>query len=466
MQLSNNIVPKRDYGFNGTNRLAAYALLALTGSTASAAMYDENMRSLGAMRSLKGANQSFADVIDFNLGASTNGGSSVSFLGSSQTTASQAGSGATSNWLNSTNANGEFSNAMVDVFSNGIIESAQSRGDTADCKHFLNTCTISSDHPDKSFMLLLNDGYIRAVSRLYGQPKYSKAGTADFKIPTTDAANIASMKGSASYNFSRKELTVLSWKTGTTFDVLTYGGVDFEKYPSPNQALTAAGVTLTKSTVLLQQVLSTSLESIYKVNPVVTSDGTVFVSGMIPNSKLWLDKFTRSGTTQITSANQTSVSTYTTTYGLETGIAYGQRQITSRDGQAVACFCPYYYYGSGLAGFIIDKLNNTYFTLNQTLDTANGISIVPFKDNGFALQTNGNSWASNPAGAKITTYERGGGLATDTTFRVTGDNKFLPYFPNANGSANYPVLIPVLDYAMLVRDKSTGELFLPYGDSF
>jgi hypothetical protein len=273
------------------------------------------------------------------------------------------------------------------------------------------------------------------------------------------------MKGSACYSKVRKELTILSWKTGTTFDVFTYSGVDFDKYPSPYAALTATGVALVASTVLLQQVLSGSQESTCKVNPVVTNDGTVFVTGMNVSSKFWVDKFTRNGVTQITSANQASQTLSSTCYGLETGIAYGQRQISSRDGQAIACFCPYYYYGSGLIGYFIDKTNNTYTPLNSIADTGISYKMLPFKDSGFAVYQEGNVYPGNPTGHYFFTYERQDASgASPSAIRMTAYNRMLPYFPNSGNTTNYPALLQVVDYSMMIRDVN-GELIQPYGDS-
>jgi hypothetical protein len=188
MQQSTLVIPKKDWGFNGTGRLAAYALVGIYGaSRTDVAYYDENFRSIGRTRSNQGAGQSFADILTPAANTSTFGGMSISFLGSSQTTQSSTGSSATSNWLNAAAASGEFSNAMVDIFSDGLITSAQARGDTADNKHYLNTAAIPSDHTDRSIVYLLADGKLRATSRLNGQYKYGRAGTTDFAVPNLNA---------------------------------------------------------------------------------------------------------------------------------------------------------------------------------------------------------------------------------------------------------------------------------------
>jgi hypothetical protein len=296
------------------------------------------------------------------------------------------------------------------------------------------------------------------VSRLFGQLGFAKAGTADFTVPNLNA----NMTGSACYHAGRKELTILSYKTSNTMDVLTYSNVDFNSYPSPAQALTQAGVTLTASTITLGDINTSFAESMYRVMPTVTDDGTVFVTTMIPTSKLALSKFTRNGVLAVTATSLTSLALHATSYGSEQGLYYGQRRIASRDGSSVACFCPYYYYGSGVACFMIDKSANSYAQYNAN-DTGCGYNVMPFKEAGWAFYYAGNLYAANPTGASITAiYERGD--SSNVQLKQTYGTRYLPYMPYPN-TTNYPAMMQVVDFAMMIRDLN-GELIQPYGDAF
>lgn len=457
-QLSTQQIPKRDYGFNNTGRRAAYALFSNNTSTpnqTSIAFYDENFRSVGGLRAIQGSGQANADVVNPAYSAAMGGRETL--FGNVTGSQTQASSNGTSSQANGTNSCGEFSNSMVDFFSDGNFQGVYNRSTNASDKCYLNQNAIMSDHSDKSIVYTLTGGKIRAVSRLFGQYNYPKVGTADFTIPNMNA----NMTGSACYHAARKELTILSYKTSTTVDVFTYSNVDFNAYPSPNEALTKTGVTLTTSTANIADISTSYSESMYRVQPTVSDDGTVWVTTFVPSSAFKLSKFTRNGVNAATATAVTSLGV-TTSYGVDNGIQYGQRRMMSRDGTTVACFTPYYYYGAGVECFIIDKTNNTYQTYNWN-SSGDGCAVLPFKESGWAFYQNGNFYASNPTGGSIMAiYERG--ETANTQLRQTNGGKYLPYttYPN---TTNYPALMPVVDYSMMIRDVN-GELIQPYGDAF
>ncbi len=455
---STQLIPKRDWGFNGTGRRAAYALLSdntSTPATVSIAFYDENFRSVSGLRAMQGYSQGNADIATISYTATYGGRETLfSLQAGSQ---NQVSSNGTSNFPNGTNSCGEFSNSMADIFSDGNFQGVQNRSTSQTEKFYLNQNAIMSDHTDKSTVYTLTSGKIRAVSRLFGQYGYSKAGTADFTVLNLNA----SMTGTACYHANRKELTILSYKNSTTFDVFTYNNVDFNAFPSPAVALSQSNVTLTASTVNITDVNTSYIESMYRVMPTVSDDGTVWVTTFVPSAALKLSKFTRSGTTAATATPITSLSV-TTSYGVDNGVYYGQRRMQSRDGTTIACFCPYYYYGAGIECFIIDKTNNTYQNFNWN-NTSDGCAVLPFKDTGWAFYTNSNFYASNWSGAFImATFERGDSL--NTQLRQSSAGKYLPYVTTPN-TTNYPALMPVVDYSMMIRDTN-GELIQPYGDAF
>lgn len=355
-------------------------------------------------------------------------------------TSNYPSSNTTSTYMNATNACGEFGNACFDTYSDGTWGSARRSSSSQYNKHYLNQYAINSDHSNKRNVYLLANGYIYVVDRLYGNYNYALPGTSTYAISGLNS----SMTGSASYNYARKELTILSYSSsGGAYNVITFQNVDFNLYPDPSIALTQAGVVRVNSTLTLPSWSVNNGESYYNLKPVVTANGTVYVIVFFSSSSLTLYTFTRSGTSAVTGTYQQSLST-TTSYGLDQGFYFGQRQITSRDGTTVAIFCPYYYYGSGIECFMIDKTNNTY-SYYQNNNSGYGFSCVPFGNNGWAFSYNGNSYASNYTGGSIYavyTKNSSGG------FTQTGSSIYYPQFPSPN-TTNYPALTPVTDYMLL-----------------
>ena len=438
-------------GVSGTGARFSYAMCSYSpeNSVGGFAFYDQN----------------FAQPINWGTPTTTNnyGASSVvnmsdstnlnynSFFNWLASTGTQPGSNTTPNYMNATNSQGEFGNACIDVYSDGTFGRAQRSSSNNANKHYLNAYAINSDHSNKRIVYLLKSGVIDAVDRLYGTFNTSLDGTAPFTVTSLDA----SMQGSASYNHARRELTILSYVTsGGSFNVITFQNVDFNLYPSPAVALTQPGVVRVNSTVSMASNWGVNnSESYYNLKPIVTANGDVYVTVMFTSSSYALYRFTRSGTSAITATYLTAIS-LTTSYGLDQGFQYGNRQITSRDGSTVATFCPYYYYGAGVSCFMIDKTNNNYATYSNTSSSA-GYAVVPFGNNGWAIGFNGNGYSSNWSGNRVqvvfTRNTTGGG------FSQTGTTLYYPSFPIPN-TTNYPGLAMTTDYMLLTGGSSGPKL--------
>ncbi len=355
-------------------------------------------------------------------------------------------SSSSSRYVQGTNQCGEFGNAGIDIYSDGTYSHPYSRYADGNVKDLLNDSAINSDHTNRRIVYLLISGVVRAVDRLYGTYNYPLENTADYSVSSLNS----NMRGSASYNRSRQELTILSYSSSNgSYNVYTFANVDFDRYPSPSVALARPEVVRTNSTVSLSSNWSVnSSESYYSLKPVVTDSGKVYVSVFFESSSLTLYEFTRSGTSAITGTYVTALGT-TTSYGRDQGTAYGQRTITSRDGTSVATFCPYYYYGSGIKCFMIDKTNNTYSTYAYN-DTSYGHQIVPWLDNGWIFIYCGNGYAGNYGGNYIQdsfVKSRTGGFSSQ------GQKSYFPYYPGPN-TTNYPGFSQVVDYVLL---PSTGS---------
>jgi len=448
LQLSNLFSGGKDTGVSGTGRRAFYAMVSRnTSSTwAGAALYDRSLVgslfNTGDMSSYQPYTQSH---IVFNTNSTYQYRDQI--WGPVSGTESNPASSGTDGWINGTNAAGEFGNASIDVYSDGTISNIYSRYVSGTVKHYLNACAINSDHSNKRMVYILYSGVIRAVDRLYGSYHVPMAGTSDFTVPSLSG----SMQGSASYHTGRKELTIISYVTSSgSFNCFTYQNVDFNLYPDPYIALNRPEVVRVDATLSLASNWGTNnSESYYNLKPVTTDNGNVYVTVMFTSSNFTLYRFTRSGTSAITGTYVTQQS-LTTSYGLDSGTAYGQRTITSRDGTTVLTFCPYYYYGSGIRSFMIDKTNNTY-TVYGNSNTSYGLQPVPYGDNGWTYYYCGNGYAGNYPGSYILSVY---GRAPGGGHFVTNSQKYFPYFTGPN-TTNYPGYNQVVDYALL-QDNPSG----------
>ena len=440
------LFPGVDTGIVGTERRAYYAMLSRNSSStfAGAAWFDNWAKSVFNIGYPSSRNPYAKGHI------SQNGDSTYQYIdamwGSVYSgTQSTPDSNGTSNWVNATNACGEFGNAMIDAYSDGTLSNVLSRYNTGGVKHYLNASAINSDHLNKRIVYILRGGIIRAVDRLYGSFHVPMENTADFNVSSLNST----MQGSASYHRVRKELTILSYVTSSgSYNVYTYSNVDFDTYPDPYVALNRAEVTRVDATLSLASSWGTNNdESYYNLKPITTDDGNVYVTVMFTSDRLALYRFTRSGTAAITGTYIAGQS-ITTSYGLEQSYQYGQRQMTSRDGTTVATFCSYYYYGAGIRCFMIDKTNNTY-SIYGTADSSYGRMIMPFGDSGWMFTYAANGYASNWAGngqTPIYTKRPSGGFDASATIG------YWPYHPGPN-TTNYPGFTQVTDYVMLIDNK-------------
>lgn len=434
----------KDAGYGGTGKRASYAMVSYNTSQGSAGfyLYDEDFRPAVG----------YGDPGNFATAFPTSGIylSSAAMLNYQsiwnnwQGTQSTPSSNSTSNYVGATPNCGEFGHASVDIYSDGTFSSSQRNGSQGwPEKHWLNLSAIDSDHSDKRNVYVLSGGTIRCVDRLYGNWSYPKTGTSAYTVTSLNT----SMYGSASYHSGRKEMVILSFSSSNgAFNVITFQNLDLNTYPDPAVAFARPEVVRVNSTVSMStNWQNNNDESYYNLKPVVTDNGTVFVTVMFTQNSFRLYQFTRSGTSPVTATNPASL-TLTTSYGIEQGAPYyGQRRITSRDGSTVAQFCTYYYYGSGLACFMINKRGNTYATYNNS-NSSLAISVVPYKDSGWVFYYCGNFYAGNWSGGYIMAWYQ---TNSSGGFTQTGTTYYMPGAPYPN-TTNYPMLTAVTDYDLLL----------------
>jgi hypothetical protein len=439
------VFPGKDTGITGTGRRAYYAMLSRNTSSTfyGAAFFDNYAKSVFNVGYVASRNSQARSHIIQNTDSTHQYADAIwAAVGGTENYPTTNG---TSSYVNGTNACGEFGNAVIDAYSDGTLNNIYNRYPSGSVKHFLNACAINSDHLNKRIVYILYSGVIRAIDRLYGSYRTPMENTDDFSVSSLNS----SMQGSASYHRARKELTILSYVTSSgSYNVYTYQNVDFDLYPDPYVALNRPEVTRVNATLNLASSWGVNnSESYYNLKPITTDNGNVYVTVMFSSSGFALYQFTRSGTSAITGTYITQQS-LTTSYGMDYGTSYGQRQMTSRDGTTVATFCPYYYYGAGMRCFMIDKTNNTY-SIYGTADTNYGRMIMPFGDSGWMFTYAGNGYASNYTGngsSSIYTKTPSGGFTESATIG------YWPYHTGPN-TTNYPGFTQVVDYVMLNDNK-------------
>lgn len=397
------------------------------------------------VKAFNGINNYIEQPQDHTYASGSNTGQNYSqlFYGAASTASYPSSSGSAS-YINATPASGEFGNIGVDVFSNSTAVGAGNRSSNhVNNKHQLNQAYINSDHSNQRLVYILYNGMIRAVDRVDGDFNYDAVGTSALTITGVNVT----MRGSASYSLARKELVIFTYVSSGVFDVMIFKGVDFDKYPSPHQALESGKYTLVTKRITLPSFTVANNESNYHPIPVLCDNGNIYLPVMFTSSSLSLYLVSRDVATDALTPSLVTTRVLTTSYGADQSYQYGQRAIQSRDGKAVVCFCTYYYYGAGIQSFVIDRKKSKYLSTNvfAASDSNYGYSVVPYGDDGFAAYYCGNGYASNYTGAYVSGVVSRNGA--DELFQASS-TIYLPLFPYPN-TTNYPALTQVSDYTLL-----------------
>ncbi len=425
---------------------AAYAMLSynISNTSGGVAYYDKYFQPVNSSITMQSSTQT---GMEGNTQYASNGDIQVYtglFQGVSPTQ-SQASSTATSNYINSTNAAGEFGNSVMDVFSNSTIVSTYNRSSNHMAnKHTLNRAFVDSDHKDTALVYVQLGQTLRAVSRIHGDYSYNLQGTKHIVLSDLSSSSYGVM----SYNSQRNELVaVVNTGASGACKVVTWKNVRFDQYPSPAVALSRADVVKEVKTIAsFPSWAVNNTESQHHLKPVLCDNGDIYVTVMFTSNNFSLYKLTKGATGEYT-VSLVGTKNLTTSYGAENSIYYGQRKMQSRDGGAVLCFCPYYYYGAGISTWIINKRKSIHVNSSwmQSTDTSAGTIPVPYGDGGFAAYYCGNAYGGNYSGGYITgACDRDG----DDNIVQVGSAMYLPYFTLPN-TTNYPGFTQVVDYSML-----------------
>jgi hypothetical protein len=437
---------------------ASYAMMSFNTSSTfcGAVFYDGEFRRIGAAANLIGQNYAAGftnDLENQNTTYVQNAGQMYNAsMGPNTQTAMSTSSYSLP--LCGTASMGEYGQAAAWASERGIIMSSSLRflTQTATAPVRANRAFVNSDHANKKLTMQFSSGWL-TVSPEQTPVPYAVTATDPFPRPKKNLASIfttydggsqiTSMYGSASYNAVRKELMVACF-TSTTSGRVNIGiwkNFDFD-------AVVGNVATLGNPDVLLNTTLASWVntnEGRFNSKWVLVDDGSIFVSSFNENSNnYYLWKITRATGDASLSNTLVGSQSMTTSYGVDQGEAYGQRQMQTRDGSMVCAWAVYYYYQCGMRGWVIDKRNSSWISSPTSNNTTSGSYPVKYRNNQFAFIENGNFYASNYTAAYIFGYASpsltAGGSPDVFTTTV--------YFPSAPGpnTTNYPGLTHVSEF--------------------
>lgn len=191
---------------------------------------------------------------------------------------------------------------------------------------------------------------------------------------------------------------------------------------------------------------SSYTESQYRMRVIPTRSGKIALVRFVPHNCTHMAVFTPgSGNTGTLDTNFTTVSC-TTSYGVEQGNYYGMRHQITWDNNWVAAFAPYYYYGSGLSGFVVSTNDPAqYYRLSYTSSSC-GVSIIPIRASGFAYSFHeSNSDSTQGLNVGLMDFSTPG-FQTNGTLAVGGAVSLSTsryWIDTGYTSTNYPCLMPV-----------------------
>lgn len=134
-------------------------------------------------------------------------------------------------------------------------------------------------------------------------------------------------------------------------------------------------------------------ESRYHNRIVLGDNGRIGIARMTPSNQTascWIAPNPAS-TSLSTSPQNINTLGLTTSYGIEQGNAYGMRTTMNWDNSAVACYSPYYYYGSGINMHYISTVDPSQQAYYQDGSTSWGVSVYPVGKTSFGVRSTGNN---------------------------------------------------------------------------
>lgn len=243
-----------------------------------------------------------------------------------------------------------------------------------------------------------------------------------------DVGSYNTTYGSGSYNQRTKTLCIIMgsgsnnyrayfWKHPTV-DLMAKGlkGGEFYKFLSEAKAGTNGASYFYNDFNWATNGSTSYNEAQYKIKTVMGDNGLVGVMRMSPNNQTTSGYFTPGANGATVSVTNLISLGLTTTYGYDNGDRFGAQHQTTWDASWVACYTPYYYYGSGMNVHFIYTKDPSKQYYRQDANTSLGFQIVPVLENQFlvavSINNDGNAemqFASlDPEGHRVNGLDGGG----------------------------------------------------------
>lgn len=371
-------------------------------------------------------------------------------------TQSNPSSNGTSNYCNATNVVGEFGNSMFNVSERSKGNGYFTRWRTTSTSSIgrMRHAFVNSDHTNKNKVIMLDGGYLESTTRwaplttnTHGQGyPGGERKTKQFAANSTLGSATSSWTthlGTASYNQVRKELVIAVNKSNENnkFYINIFKNIDFDA--TDCDVTQIPGTPDNQFVVTLGNWQSSNNESRFNANVVLTDNGQIYISVMHQSSQFNLHRITRDAGDASGTVEELAQQGLTTCYGRDQGEEYGQNAMQTRNGNMVCVFTPYYYYGSGIRSYLIDKRNNSWANGYQSSDTSIGYQPMKYRDDSFIVYYAGNGYASNWTGSYIRAVmsPRAGSSPVANSDNVW----YLPHYTGPN-TTNYPGMSTVWEY--------------------
>lgn len=311
---------------------------------------------------------------------------------------------------------------------------------------------------------LTTSTYALVIGPRSAQWYYSQvASRADARMITVTNKNsgyASNLYGCLSYNVKTGKLCILEQSGSYTMKPTVYSNVPVLKQYAENQyynmteqsaAYTArTGSNLythfntsanysTSYAAATGKPTSSTTEDNQRCIPVMCDNGKIVMFQMIPSWGFWMHRWNADGSAE----GSIISSSWTTSYGVDQGTAYGARYQVSSDGRYVLAYCASYYYSCGCYVALI-RVSDGKTLYDFVNDSTYGYNFTPIGKSDFACfnDTNGDG------GAGVYFQH----ISSDYLMYVSADKarinmcrSFLTQiFSNNYNSTDYPTIIPLV----------------------
>ncbi|TCS99112.1 hypothetical protein EDC36_103176 [Tepidimonas ignava] len=292
-------------------------------------------------------------------------------------------------WSNYTGRCGEFGHDHWNLDAKGaLLLPRRSPSYGVETKTELNDAFVNGDLSDRSLTLLLWSGALYLARRAEAEAIIVSNGTRGFISRFVVPGLPSGFYGTASYNRARNELVILGGSSATSSSGMwlrLYRNLPELDATSDLNAILSAITTTQISISWSGWTPSNDAEAVGGATPVLTDNGDVFVGFFNAGTALYVVRFQRTGDTTFGAPSNHVSYGVTTSYGRHSSRGSGMQVMQTRDGNTVAFYGQYYYYGAGLGVITVNKRSNSARAMYSDSETSNGRSLLHWGETGFAV---------------------------------------------------------------------------------